>query len=338
MICRKIKALEVIGTTHGLQSMMAYPPYDNNEGDRLYSPTRFRECVRRFANLESVELGVNARKQPEMIEWDLMSILLGQMTCLLYDILVCPISKLRSLRSEGLEWLSPCYFPGILSENPANLQKTRHNAGGLLQLDVTIQPIEERFTALQTDRLLHFLMWAPNLEHLTLDFGNSTEYNVSLACSFNRICSLRFHRLRSIALSCGELSQGGFLDFLIAHRTTLKEVRLGSVYLTEGWWYSLLNIISGARLPLERILLEGRLLDPWLDRNNLFLCGDHLTPVVMDRLVRPGRMIYYPSNIPRSRQVALQLEHEVRKQRKIAGLPCISCETCGRLIHAQMRI
>ena len=330
-ICRKLKKLEVIGTITGLAELVTHSQLDESREYSQYSRETFRECIRRLANLESIELRVNTSMQLGADEKGLLPMSLGQMSCFLHDIQSSSGLKVKSLKSQDLFWHSPRRIGLGLFHGPAQLDTTQDRAARLSCLDVTFRALDRDTMTLQGAHLLTFLASTPNLEELTLQCGHPDKSEAEWAFEFNPVCQLRFSRLRSLGLSYGNVLQSVLLEFLNAH-TSLKTVRLGTLHLRGGRWNTLLNRISESPITLEKFLLSGRLRDAWVHRQGLFVCGDHLTPGAEKKVVGNDSVVMeYPADPQRALMTSCLLDHATRKDRIAAGLPCDLCATCGKL-------
>jgi len=333
MICREIKTLRVVGNTTDLKSMVdrRRQSYDLGEEYRLYSWSIFHHCVRQLVNLESIELLLGRPKQPERFERYLEAIRSLQMSFLLYDIQASPSLRVKSLKSKAAFWNSPLCIGLEKTKNLASLQPIINSVGFLSALEVKLTAVDPGHMAIQVDRLQHFLFFARNLETLTLNFGVSDQLVLDPLYDFGQMLHSKYHRLRSISLSCGNILQWVLLEFLEVH-DTLRELRLGSMHLRGGRWHTLINRMAGSQLALEKIQFSGELVDGWLLANGAMMCGEHATPTAEEIVVHQrGGQLTIASD--QSMQESLDLDREAKERREAAGLPCDLCETCGRLEH-----
>ena len=324
-ICPRIKAIKVVGDNSSLQDIISFWQAARNGLPRQKPRPTFRKCIRKLANLESIEFSVNTNERPGTIQWGCQTRLLIDILNLLYDTQVCTLPNLKSLKSDNLHWhIFQLAIPHVL----ASRERAQINASRLVNLDITLRRSDAYSTALQMVHLYKFLYTTINLESLTLNFGSLENYKVNPVFNFGKICTLEFSQLRSLGFSFGNVHGGALYTFLVAHHTTLKEVQLGSLALNSMRWDYLLKQLAMWLRGLQKIKLSGWLTDPWHQSYNMSVCGEHNTHLVMEHYVRPS---IPGSNLAPGSHPFLDIipNEEERARRTAAGLRCETCGTCG---------
>ena len=334
-ISPRIKKIRVAEDSASLQDIAAFRQYARDGHLHFIPRPRFRECMINLTNLESIEFSVNMDERPGTSRWNYQTLLLKAMLYLLYDTRACTLPKLKSIKSDNLLWHS--FQPPAVPHALANYATIEANASRLLNLDIKLRQSDQYSTVFQIRHLYKFLCTTISLEILKLDFGCSEEYSDDSVFSFGKICKLEFTQLRSLALSFGNVNGWALLRMFRTHRTTLKEVQLGSLALRTLRWNFTLNSGATWLRGLERIKLSGRLTDEWLHAHHKYMCGEHFTQLAMDLFVR--RSIDAIKLAPESdplEDIARDLEQRARLT--AAGLTCITCGTCGLLFNPYRRI
>ncbi|KAL6717446.1 hypothetical protein ACLMJK_005361 [Lecanora helva] len=273
--CKHIKILEIIGTEDDLESFGLDPEARDGGDDRLYPQQEFKECVLQLTNMYTVVLRVTTMKQlPDLLDRDFNPVLLKQMNWLSHDIQACSLPNLRGIESIDLPWQSP------------SSDKAKENAGRLRSVFLYFRTTNYASPSLQVEHAVDFLVYTQNLQYLMLGFGGLQMYNRHEERSFDRICRLRFPRLRNLSLVNGNVDHASLLIFLLSHCARLDELAVQSLDLRGGTWENMITILSTQLFRFRAILFRGHLTDPSLLEKDSYLCGRRLTPRAVDCVIR----------------------------------------------------
>lgn len=323
IICKAIKTLEIIGCQEGFTSMTRSSSRDSGEIHRMYSKLCFQNSIERLVKLETIELHMDDRPQqgPNLTS--------HQMRYLFFDIQCTPGARFTQLRIENVGLVGLPSLRCVIAVSPEISGILGNFARRLSRLDLTLRPGNHDFMNAQANYLVQFLDSTRNLEELKLRFGALDCFD--MVGEFDRICQLRFSRLRCVDLSFGWVAQHDLLGFFEDH-PNIKQIRLGELYLRAGQWTTVLHRMSQTLPILEKIQFFGHLRDLQLTQGQQFVCGDHLTPWAQKKIVQKlGGIPTYTAIPYRVPLEAHRRDHELQKQRRTAGLPCDLCETCDRL-------
>ena len=91
----------------------------------------------------------------------------------------------------------------------------------------------------QRGRLLELLSAAPDLEDLTISFGQCDAINfISLEHTFGMF---RWHSLKAVELGSFQSSENALLEFLSRHAHSLHRVNMNAIDLSDGTWSTMLH-------------------------------------------------------------------------------------------------
>ena len=103
-------------------------------------------------------------------------------------------------------------------------------------------------------RLFKFLTCCPDLIHLDLTWnGSFPDDELDLQ---NFVGDFVWHHLSSVAFTCFCITEAAFIDFFARHSTSLDQLSLCYITLTEGTWHSTFNRMRKV-LRLTKVSVSG---------------------------------------------------------------------------------